>query len=45
LIQESRAFAYSNLMLIFAVLIALGGAVYFYRYGRRQEPAQSANGG
>jgi len=45
LIRESRAFAYSNLMLIFAVLIALGGAVYFYRYGGRREPAQSANGG
>jgi DHA2 family metal-tetracycline-proton antiporter-like MFS transporter len=34
LILESKAFAYSNLMVVFAVLIALGGAIYFLRYGR-----------
>jgi DHA2 family metal-tetracycline-proton antiporter-like MFS transporter len=29
LITENRAFAYSNLMLAFAALIAVGGAIYF----------------
>jgi len=34
MILESKAFAYSNLMVVFALLIALGGAIYFIRYGR-----------
>ncbi len=36
LVQESKAFAYSNLMVAFAILIALGGVVYFSRYGKRR---------
>ncbi|MGA2642216.1 MAG: MFS transporter, partial [Spirochaetia bacterium] len=32
LITESKAFGYSNLMLAFAVLIVVGGIVYFARY-------------
>jgi DHA2 family metal-tetracycline-proton antiporter-like MFS transporter len=34
LILQSKAFAYSNLMVVFALLIALGGGIYFVRFGR-----------
>jgi DHA2 family metal-tetracycline-proton antiporter-like MFS transporter len=35
LIAESKALAYSNMMVVFAALIALGGAIYFARYRKR----------
>jgi DHA2 family metal-tetracycline-proton antiporter-like MFS transporter len=41
LILGSKAFAYRNLMVVFAVLIALGGAVYFVRYGRGEAAART----
>jgi DHA2 family metal-tetracycline-proton antiporter-like MFS transporter len=34
-IADSKAFAYSNLMVVFAVLIAIGGAIYFASFRKR----------
>jgi DHA2 family metal-tetracycline-proton antiporter-like MFS transporter len=38
LVLGTRALAYSNLVVLFALLIALGGAVYFFRFGWRYRP-------
>jgi DHA2 family metal-tetracycline-proton antiporter-like MFS transporter len=35
LLSESKAYPYSNLMMIFAVCVALGGFLYFRSYGKR----------
>ena len=45
LITESKAFAYSNLMVAFAVLIAVGGIVYFARYRKRSEASPAPSKG
>lgn len=34
-VTESRAFSYSNLMVVFAALIAAGGVIYFARYRKQ----------
>ena len=35
LITEEKAFGYSNLMVAFAVVIAAGGVIYFFRYKKQ----------
>jgi DHA2 family metal-tetracycline-proton antiporter-like MFS transporter len=36
LVTESKAFAYSNLMVVFTVVIAIGGLIYFRIYRKRR---------
>jgi DHA2 family metal-tetracycline-proton antiporter-like MFS transporter len=36
LVAESTAVPYSNMMVTFALVIALGGIIYFLRYGKRR---------
>jgi DHA2 family metal-tetracycline-proton antiporter-like MFS transporter len=36
LVLGSRTFAYSNLVALFAFLVATGGVIYFLRFGRRR---------